>query len=242
LVGSYHMENPGLDAYNFAIDDPLSLRRQSEIARVVQGLVDFRPTAIALEMEPEHKAAWNEKYRAWRVGQFRLTTDERCQLGFQVAAAVGAESLSAIDWNGESGYGPRPRPGQILEWIRSHQEETYARIAHLLPDLDAFAEAQARSTVGQLLRSLNEPETLDNGLRLYVDIATALNGDDFVGAEWVAGYYRRNLFIFARLRQLAQPGSRILVIYGAGHIPFLRQFAEASGRFVLEDPLAYLPA
>lgn len=241
LVGSYHMDNPGLDAINVQADDPRSPQREPEIARVVQGLTRFHPTAVALEIEPAGAAGWNHKYRAWRAGQFDLTANEICQLGFQVAGAAGLDRIEAIDWNGEGGYGSRPHPGPILEWIQIHRPDTYARIAPVLPDPDAFTKIQARSTVGQLLRSVNQPERRGQDLRLYVNVATALNDEDFVGAAWVAGYYRRNLFIFARLSQLAQPGSRILVIYGHGHIPFLRHFAEASGRFVLEDPLGYLP-
>lgn len=240
LVGSYHMANPGLDLVNFQADDPRSARRQPEIQRVVQGLTRFCPTVVALEIPTEYEAEWNQNYRAWREAQFALTADERCQLGFQLAGAMGLDRIAAIDWNGASGYGPRDL-GQILEWARAHRPDAYKRLMAPLEKAGAFADAQARSTIGQLLRSSNGPEGLRDDHRWYLEAAQVLCGDDFVGAEWVAGWYRRNLFIFARLAQLAEPGSRLLVLYGSGHIPLLRHFASESGRFALEDPLLYLP-
>ncbi|MDX1419553.1 MAG: DUF5694 domain-containing protein [Rubricoccaceae bacterium] len=39
---------------------------------------------------------------------------------------------------------------------------------------------------------------------------------------------------------MAAPGDRLLVVYGQGHIPTLKQFAADSPYFCLEDPLPYL--
>jgi hypothetical protein len=67
------------------------------------------------------------------------------------------------------------------------------------------------------------------------------SGGHFVDAEWVAGYYWKNLFIVARLTALAEPGNR-MVIYGQGDIPFPRRFHGVGGRSMLEDPRRYAPA
>ncbi|MEW6736827.1 MAG: DUF5694 domain-containing protein, partial [Acidobacteriota bacterium] len=66
-------------------------------------------------------------------------------------------------------------------------------------------------------------------------------GDQYPGANWVQYWYGRNLKIFVNLMRITEsPDDRILVIIGAGHLKLLKQFAEESGSFVLENPLKYL--
>ena len=43
------------------------------------------------------------------------------------------------------------------------------------------------------------------------------------------------------MQRISEPGDRVFVIYGAGHIPHLRYFAAQSPYFCLVDPLPYLP-
>jgi hypothetical protein len=49
ILGTYHMDNPGLDSYNVEADDVLSQRRQAEMAELLDRLERFAPTLIALE-------------------------------------------------------------------------------------------------------------------------------------------------------------------------------------------------
>ena len=67
------------------------------------------------------------------------------------------------------------------------------------------------------------------------------SSEDYVGADWVAGWYERNLKIFVNLTRIVNaPEDRILVIYGAGHLPLLTQFVRDSGLFSLESVATYL--
>ena len=62
-----------------------------------------------------------------------------------------------------------------------------------------------------------------------------------MGARLAADWYRRNLFMFSHVADLArQPGDRILVLVGAGHRPLLRQFITESPDLEYVDPLPYL--
>jgi hypothetical protein len=62
----------------------------------------------------------------------------------------------------------------------------------------------------------------------------------FVGLEPTAKLYRRNLRIFANLTRIAEPGDRILIIYGASHAHFFRDFIASHPRMTVVDPLDYL--
>ena len=92
-------------------------------------------------------------------------------------------------------------------------------------------------TVRDLLCWLNSPEQEAANHRVYLG-TLALTGSptDPVGVAWLAGWYRRNLIIFTNLVRLAaSPHDRVFAIYGAGHVPLLRQFAQLSGLFRVED-------
>ena len=60
------------------------------------------------------------------------------------------------------------------------------------------------------------------------------------GAEFNAMWYLRNAKIFAKLMTVAEPGDRILVVYGAGHAYWLRHFASETPGFTNVDPAPYL--
>jgi hypothetical protein len=61
------------------------------------------------------------------------------------------------------------------------------------------------------------------------------------GAAWVGQWYARNLRIFNHIRALAtSPNDRIFVVYGAGHLTYLRKDAVESEQFTLVEPSTYL--
>jgi len=76
----------------------------------------------------------------------------------------------------------------------------------------------------------------------YSDLLRIGAGDEQPGAALKAAWEKRNSEICARLVQLAQPGDRIVVLYGAGHAFLLRQCVEQMPGFELVEANSYLPA
>lgn len=242
LLGSFHMDNPGRDMHNPESDNMLSDLRQREIAAVVEGLRGFRATRVALELLSWKERNWNQDVSAFGAGAFALSADERHQLGFRVAAASGLTGVDAIDWFPPED-GSDVDLGMVYSAAQTHQPQLFEEITG---QGDRFvAEFQARqraSTVGDLLRWLNDDTRLSEDHRNYLSMARVVAPDRFVGAEWVSGWFERNLRIFVNLtRLLSGPDDRILVVYGVGHIPLLRQFARDSGLFEVESLNTYLP-
>ena len=64
--------------------------------------------------------------------------------------------------------------------------------------------------------------------------------DDPIGAREMSAWWGRNMVIYARVAQLAEPGDRILVIYGSGHKFLLDQYIRQTPDLELIDPLDYL--
>lgn len=90
-----------------------------------------------------------------------------------------------------------------------------------------LAEWLAEGTVSDMLYRMNEPAALELA--------------HYAGADLVVRWYQRNLRIMANLhRSISGPDDRVLVVYGQGHIPLLRQFTSESPDLCLVNPLPYL--
>ncbi|GBD32476.1 hypothetical protein HRbin33_01441 [bacterium HR33] len=236
LLGTYHFANPGSDVVKAEVSDVLSRSRQLEIRAVVEALVRFAPTKIAVEAVPASGPRLDSLYRAYRSGDHELSRNEIEQLGFRLAATLEHPRVYPIDHPGEFPF------DALLAYAQAHDtvfvkfvEEEHGRITS---ELNSW---QREKTVGEILRSLNEPERLARDQATYMRFAGVGAGNSYVGAELVSKWYRRNIHIFANLKRIAEPGDRILVIIGSGHAPILRELISYDAHMVPVDPLEYLP-
>lgn len=240
VLGSYHMANPGRDAVNLRADDVLTADKQRQIEALVERLAQFRPTKIAVEMEPaDAPAHLDAPYRAYLAGKHALGRNEIEQIAFRLGKRLGLPRLYAVDWN--------QVPPVKLDTL---DYETYAAAHGEQAYLDALrARTKARVAAVQVLqhadvlaafRAINADGYIAADNAIYFGLARIGGGADYPGAEWVQYWYGRNLKIFANLTRIAQGGDRILLLIGAGHAALQRQFAAQSGYFTVESPLRYL--
>lgn len=97
VLGSYHMANPGLDSVNLQADDVLSVRRQQEIADVVDRLARFSPTIVAVE-GPYRDTVIPANYRKFSSGQYTLGRNEVEQIGFRIAKKLNLPTVYPVDY------------------------------------------------------------------------------------------------------------------------------------------------
>lgn len=232
VLGVYHMANPKLDLVKTELDDHLSPKRQSEIEDVVARLAKFRPTKILVEAMPDGKA--NEQYRAYQEGKYELTVNEVDQIGMRLAKQRGLPDIYPVDWRNGMEFDP------VFEFAKAHDPDFMqyvdATMANAAKDMNGLRD----HTVRENLVSMNTREKLRGALEPYLRMARLNDGQTYPGAELAAGWYSRNLHIFGNLQRLAQPGDRILMIFGQSHVPLLRQFIESDGAMDLAEPNRYL--
>lgn len=238
FVGSYHMSNPGLDRFNLEADDVRTPKRQREIAALVERLMEFGPTKVAVEA-PFGDSATIRRYREYVAGERELGRGEEEQIGFRLAARLGHSQVYPIDVHltlNDDALGPV---------VGAHPE--FQRKMAFLDSLGNFAlETMARllreGSVGETLYEMNRPEFIEMSHWPYVDVFTPIvEGDNYAGADMVADWYKRNLRIFANLTRINDsPDDRIFVIYGQGHIKILRDLVIEAPDYCVVDPLPYL--
>ncbi len=238
ILGTYHFANPGLDLHNAEIDDVLAPRRQAEIAAVVGSLARFRPTRIAVEARaddvPDRSLPAYEEYLA---GQHDGNRNEIHQLGFRLARELGHPRVYGIDADGEFPF----EAVQEFAAISGRSEELQAAIDEIGVRTKAFEQRAKQSSIGSLLRFINEPERIRDDHAWYMRTLSYGAGAVQPGAFLVGSWTMRNVQICARLVQIAKPGDRILVVYGAGHSHLLRQCVRDMPGWRLVEPNEYLP-
>jgi hypothetical protein len=235
ILGTYHMDNPGLDYANATADDVLVPHRQAEIEAVARALAEFRPTRIAIEAEPGRDSLWNARYAAWRRGQHAPTRDEREQLGFRLAGLLGHDRVYGVDYKLDMDVG-----GVMQFAMQNGQAEMAQRMGATVQAVIADMNARMETTpVGAILAEANGARA-DSMHGWYMVMATVGRDTTYAGAHEVANWYRRNLHIFANIARVAQPGERVLVIMGSGHGTLLRQFVDESPELDLVRADPYL--
>lgn len=245
LLGTVHLDNPGRDVNNPTVPDVLLPEKQAELAALRDSLAQFRPTKMAIEVRRRHQAAIDSLYRRFRagrmdtsfaVGDFVSVRSEQYQLGFRLARRLDHERIWAVDH-----FLPM-RIGTVMTHAKTNDPALLRAMQEfsegpLMTDLDSLLQQES---LGRLYHFLNRPSTVRRFRAPYVRMAEAATDSSFVGADVVAQYHKRNLRIFANIARIAEPGDRIIAIFGNGHMPYLRPLVRASPKMRFVDPLRYL--
>jgi hypothetical protein len=240
VLGTYHMGAPGNNVYNGKVDDISSPVRQKEIVKLVERLQKFRPTKVVVECDWDEDGKAEELYKQYLAGTFQLTKDETHQIGFRLAKASGLKKVHCVDW---SDFWGDPTTNYIK--YAAKDAELSAYVKKFNEDVERRGRAEdsqmAKLTVIDRLALLNRPSRIEKDHQAYYDIMRIGRGNDHVGAGYLSWWHRRNLVIFDKIIRLTDNlDERILVVYGAGHVKLLTQYATESGFYKLESPLRYL--
>jgi hypothetical protein len=101
----------------------------------------------------------------------------------------------------------------------------------------------ARGHIAGVLYWMNQPAMIDRMQSIgYYGLLAVGDAQEQPGALLNARYYERNARIFAKLVQVAEPGERVLVVYGGGHSYWLRHFVSTTPGFELVEPNPFLAA
>lgn len=231
ILGSYHMDNPGLDAVNVEADDVLQPHRQREIEALNRKLLQFTPTKIAVEGDFS-SSRWTDRYQAYLKGA-SLGRNEIEQIGMKVARMSGHATIYPIDF-------PMMMSGLRYDEVRLNASPKTAE--PVKRDLSEEELKLRRQSVIESLRERNDSAAIARSHAPYMDllIPDPENAALYEKSDYLLNWYKRNIRMMTNIIRISEPGDRVLVIVGAGHLPMLRDFASASPRICLMDTVAYL--
>lgn len=137
---------------------------------------------------------------------------------------------------------PVDLPQELFEYVEKNLPELYEEFMKIIKEYGIKEnEFIKNNTVREILRHLNDPRCISNEhSNLYLHLAQVRSIYTYYGVDMLTEWYRRNLYILGNLQSIAEPGDRILVIYGAGHCKVLQNLVRDYNKFELVDILKYL--
>jgi uncharacterized protein DUF5694 len=219
VLGTYHMANPGHDIHNMQAGDVLSPKRQQDIAQLIEVLKKFRPTKIAIEAAVGSKRVGQE-YSDYLAGKYTLTRNEIDQIGYRLAKELGHQAVYAVDVDGDFPYlrvVNYAKANGLAEKFTALEARTGARVK----EEGDFLQSH---TVLETLELMNADSSVAKGVAAYFAFVPYGEPWEYAGPDLLAAWYQRNIRIYRNIVALIEsPNDRILVIYGAGHLGWLRQ-------------------
>lgn len=219
ILGSYHMANPGRDVFNMETDDVLSARRQQEIGRLIEILKKFQPTKIAVESSVTSRRV-EQQYSDYIAGRYTLSRNEIDQIGYRLAKELGHPTVYGVDVGGDF---PLLR---VINYAKANG--LGAQFDSLQASMDkrvkALSDFLGSHTVLETLEYMNSDSMVAQDVASYYAYIPYGQPWEYAGSDLLASWYQRNIRIYHNIRALIDsPRDRILVIYGAGHLGWLRQ-------------------
>ncbi len=248
ILGTYHMDNPGADAVNFESDDVLAPKMQRELQQLVKQLAQFNPDKIAVEADTSLDAEVNAQYQDYLNEVYKPGRSEGDQVSFPLAKEMQHPKIYCVDYFGRS---DKEKIVDVDAFAKTHNqcrllEKADTRLQSIVQKpLATLIELQKTGSVIDMLHFLNQKETIRviHEINMLPQFTLAQIGvaDQYVGLDWLLGWYERNLKIFVNLTRITESANdRILLIIGAGHAFLVQQFLEDSGDYIVENTLKYL--
>jgi hypothetical protein len=219
VLGVYHMANPGHDIFNMQADD-------------------FKPTKIAVEADygtdtvPKH-------YAQYLAGTRPLSRNEVEQIGFRLAKDLGHAAIYPVDADGDFPF------QRIIDYAKATGQS--AKLEAHMGEIGEMVKAQNEylkaHTVLQTLLYMNSDAKVAQDVGFYYLEARYGEPGDYAGPDLLAEWYRRNVRIYNNVAKLVtSPEDHILVIFGAGHLGWLRQDFAADPTLRLRKLEDFAPA
>ena len=240
VIGSWHFKTSGADVINVEGPNVFTPARQKELEDVAERLMAFRPTLVALEQVTDAPDYVIEKYNTYSPEMLSEIPNERVQVGYRLAAAAGLSSVYGIDEQpseGEPDYFPFNALMEHIEAI-GEMEAFQAELAEVQEMVAAEMETLSGLSIADALVRTNQGVL--SSPEFYYSLATYDEGESQPAAELQAYLFMRNAKIFSKLLDVAEPGDRVVVVYGAGHKFWLDHLASHTPGVELVDPVPYL--
>lgn len=234
-LGTFHFDRSrdGSDIVAKEHIDITTESNQKELDSIVNLLMQFNPGKIAVEWRPSYQVWIDSLYNEYKKGNYKLGKHESFQLGFKLANKLGHSRIYCIDNNP-----PFPEyVNDIDDW------ELYAdSLGHLQLWKDYDAENKRLNTfmdtiqrhlnVYDYLKVINSEQHSKRFKQLWTTgLVDVDHGGNYLGADVVGRWYRRNLRLFVNAKNLVSKDENLLIIYGGAHKWILDELFESAPDF-----------
>ncbi len=213
LFGIFHFSEEKID---FTLDEI-----QMQLDDLSLDISKFSPTAVAVELDKEkYGAEYSLLDGNWKNEFLR----EQISLGGRIAINSGLQILHPID---------KVFPLNA-DMVNSENMQL------ILPRLKYLQKLDGINEIKEKCKFINSGQYVLHDANMYLDINSQNRNGDYFESKCLSEWYFRNLCIFSNLQNIAKDHNRIVVLYGAGHVPILRDLINMSDSMNLVDINNYI--
>jgi Family of unknown function (DUF5694) len=244
-LGTFHFAFHNRDVKKIEKKDQIDVldnQYQKEITSIVDRIARFKPTIIAIEVDPKLQPKVDSLYNCYLNGSYELNREEYQQIGFRLAKKMRLKKLHCVnDWgrNYKNIDSLLQNDATALKKFTDYFENNPdTSLIHYTKDI-----FKTKGVIAQL-KELNNPDNIRKDLGNYLvgTFKYQTQKNENFGVEFTSGWwFNRNLQIFRNIQKIDTTSSdKILVIYGAGHMNLLNIFFNACPEYRLKSVLPYL--
>lgn len=245
LIGLFHFNNPGADLAKTDKFDVLTKESQNELEFISEKIKEFNPDKVftewSFEDQPQLDSLYNlyldNKYFEFVKKKYPKNSfykeNEIFQLGFRIAKKSNLKKVYGIDVEGEF-----PFDSLMASIDKANQQELKQQILDRIKLFETIDNDNRKNyTLTELLLKENEQESRDFNLGSYVSLFNPGGDvDNFIGADLVAHWYKRNLRMYALIQKLTESeNKRIVVIAGAGHTALFKHLIDLDENYKIVE-------
>lgn len=242
LVGSWHFNYPGLDAHKAKEENKINIyseQRQKELKKLLDYISKFKPTKIAVESGPI-TGYLIHNFKSFKAGKEKLYANERSQIGMRLVDRFNLDTIYGVDAyplllelrDKKDTLLPKTYTDEIL---KRHYFGGSDEISKRYTEFYNYRESMTvKRTLLDNFKYINSDKVIDRMFGASIAggqfESKRFEGPDALSMHWM----NRNLRIFKKIKDIPHDeNDRILVIFGAGHIPILKWLFQTSPQFEL---------
>lgn len=227
--GTAHLSQTS-DANSSQIDlnDP---NEKADLKKLVEKIVEFKPTIICLELEPKNNDYIASTYLEYVKDQTKRLnySDELNSIGLEVARLSGTNRIYGIDSQTSFNY-----PSLVEIANKKVADSLY--ISQVMNNYKRVNALKFR----EQFRTINTREYKMETFDLYNFLATQHTTGNQEGVDEITKFYQRNLKMFSNFNDIEMTeNDRVFILLGATHTAYFDIFLENSPKFQLENPNEY---
>ena len=240
IVGTYHMAGSTSDLINVETDSVLTPRRQTELESLATTLAEFEPTMVVVERVTDAPDYIDPNFADFDEQTLKTNQNERAQVGYRLAKTMGLSTVYGIDEQPEDGEPDYFPFGKLMAHAETtgQAEKLTGLIGAAQAMVGQFTEETADDHIATKLLKINTGDM--SSPEFYYELSAFDQGEAQPAAELQAYWFMRNAKIWSKLMDVAEPGDRVVVVYGAGHKFWLEHFADQTPGYIRIDPSPFL--
>lgn len=210
------------------LNDP---NEKADLKKLVEKIVEFKPTIICLELEPKNNDYIASTYSEYVKDQTKRLnySDELNSIGLEVARLSGTNRIYGID--SQTGF---DYPSLVKIANKKVADSLY--ISQVMNNYQRVNALKFK----EQFRTINTRDYKMETFDLYNFLATQHTTGNQEGVDEITKFYQRNLKMYSNFNDIQMTeNDRVFILLGATHTAYFDIFLENSPKFQLENPNEY---